>query len=377
MLKALRCAIVTLAILCALPTAPGADPGTPHPDASPLQWIAATDPRLEVDGLYWFKENGGELIRFPLRAKDKVAPPVWELASCPSGGRIRFRTDTKVLAIRLEYPSPPDMLNLHSLGQTGVDLYVDGIYRATAFADKSAAPGHVYERTYFRFEKEPRREREIILYLPLYKPVKVLGIGIDPEARVLPAHPFSTRKPIVFYGTSITQGGCASRPGLSYPALLGRMLDSDFVNLGFSGKGLGPPEEARLVSKIDASCFVLDYGINNGSVESLQKVYLPFLQTLRSQHPDTPILAVTLIYESREFWPGGEPPPWPAMREYIRSVVNQLREAGDQHLEVIDGTDLLGPSDGDGLADGTHPNDYGFRLMAERLAPHLRRLLGQ
>ena len=375
MLKALRSVMVTLVISNALPAARGANPQAPHPEASTVQWIALSDPRLEVDGLFWYKQNGGALNRLPLRMKDKISPPVWEQASCPSGARIRFRTDTKVLAIRLEYPSPPDMLNLHAMGQTGVDLYVDGKYRATAFADTKASPGHTYEREYFRFEKEPRMEREVVLYLPIYKPVKVLGIGIDSAARVLPARAFSMQKPVVFYGTSITQGGCASRPGLSYTALLGRMLNSDFVDLGFSGQGLGLTEEAQLVSEIDAACFVLDYGVNNMTLESLQKVYLPFLQTIRSKHPDTPILAITPIYESREFWPGGNPPPWEAMRAHIRSVVKQLREAGDRHLEVIDGTDLLGPADGDALTDGTHPNDYGFRLMAERLAPRLRRLL--
>jgi len=369
------CAVLRLILICGVPGFSNPLPGAPPREAPALEWTALPDQRLEVDGLYWYKGNQAELLRLPLRARTLVSQSVWEQAACPSGGRIRFRTDARTLAIRLEYPSAPDMLNMHSMGQTGVDLYADGIYRMTAFARADAGPGHTYERTYFRFEKEARMEREIVLYLPLYKPVKVLAIGVDTDARLMPAHRFALPKPIVFYGTSITQGGCASRPGLSYPALLGRMLGSDFINLGFSGSGLGAVEEAQLVAEIDGSCFVLDFGINNGTVDALQKVYPEFLKVIRGRHPYTPILVITPIYESREFWPGGEPPPWAAMRACIRAEVARRADAGDRHIAIVDGTALLGPSDGDALTDGTHPNDYGFRLIAERLAPHLRRLL--
>src|SRR5208283_5052762 len=114
------------------------------------------------------------------------------------------------------------------------------------------------------------------------------------------AHPWALPRPVVFYGTSITQGGCASRSGMSYQAILGRMLNIDFVNLGFSGNGMGEPEMAQAVGDIDAACYVLDFGQNNQKVEALEKVYAPFLATLRAKHPDTPILAITPIYSARE-----------------------------------------------------------------------------
>src|SRR5579864_5572165 len=94
-----------------------------------------TTENVEVDGLTWFPENHGELIRLPLRLEHTVRPPVWELAQSPSGGRIRFRTDSNSIVVRLEYPSPPEMGNMHAFGQTGVDLYVDGVYISTAVAD--------------------------------------------------------------------------------------------------------------------------------------------------------------------------------------------------------------------------------------------------
>jgi hypothetical protein len=207
-----------------------------------MRWVPVPGPGMEIDGLPWFKDNGGEFWRLPARSQEKFSKAVWDLAKSPSGARIRFRTDSRTLAIRLEYPSAPDMKNMHAFGQTGVDLYVDGAYWGSATADKDARPGKIYEHTYFRLASGERVEREMTIYLALYKPVKVLAVGMDEEAKFAPARPFAVARPVVFFGTSITQGGCASRPGMSYQAILGRMLNIDHVNLGFSGTGKGEPE---------------------------------------------------------------------------------------------------------------------------------------
>jgi lysophospholipase L1-like esterase len=308
-----------------------------------------------------------------VRLKDSFRPAVWNLAKSPSGGRLRLRTDSTSLSIRLEYPGPPDMRNMHAFGQTGVDLYLDGVYTGTAIGDKDAAPGKVYEHSYY--SRASRRERDVTIYLALYKPVKVLAIGIDPEAHLQPAPPYAAARPVVFYGTSITQGGCASRSGMSYQAILGRLLNVDFVNLGFSGNGLGEPEVARTVAAIDASCFVLDFAQNNKTVESLEQAYAPFLETIRGRHPQTPVVAITPIYSAGEFSPAGHE-RLEGMRELIRRVVSRRIADGDRNLQLVEGTDLLGPSEGDGLVDGTHPNDLGFERMAGRLAARLSKILG-
>jgi lysophospholipase L1-like esterase len=261
---------------------------------------------------------------------------------------------------------------MHAFGQTGVDLYADGVYRGTAIADREAKPGKTIEHVYFK--DQPRIDREITLYLPLYMPVKVLGIGLDAEAHVQPARPFAVSGPVVFYGTSITQGGCASRPGMSYQAILGRMLNLDFVNLGFSGNGRGEPELARAVASIHASAFVLDFAQNNPTVESFAQAYAPFLEVIRAAHPETPVLVITPIYAAHESW--SRDVRLEGMRELIRQVAAQRIVAGDHHLEIVEGTDLLGPSRGDGLVDGTHPNDLGFEWMADGLAGRVAKMLG-
>ena len=337
-----------------------------------LHWIPLATQNVEVDGLPWFSENGGELFRLPVRLKDTYRKEVWGLAQSPSGGRIRFRTNSTALAIRLEYPEPPDMKNMHAFGQSGVDLYVDGVYRNTAIADKDSKPGKIDEHTYYK--DQPRVDREITLYLPLYMGVKVLGIGLDADAHIERAKPFAVGKPLVFYGTSITQGGCASRSGMSYQAILGRSLNADFVNLGFSGNGRGEPELGRAVADIDAAIFVMDFAQNNPTVESLSQAYAPFLETIRGKHPDTPILVITPIYASHESWSHDD--RLEGMRELIRRVAAQRIAAGDRHIEIVEGTDLLGPTRGDGLVDGTHPNDLGFQWMADGLAGRIGKLLG-
>jgi len=344
------------------------------PSETSLRWIELVNPQLQVNGLPWYSENGGKLFRLPERLKDTYRKPVWELAQSPSGGRIRFRTDSPTLAIRLEYPSPPpDDTSMHAFGQAGVDLYIGQVYWGTVTADKSAKAGKVFEHCYFDLGGRPRIEREITLYLPLYMPVKVLALGVDAQATMRPPRAFALAKPVVFYGTSITQGGCASRPGMAYQAILGRRLNLDFVNLGFSGNGKGEPEVAQTAAANDAAAFVLDFAQNNQSVAALQQVYAPFIETLRAKHPDTPILAITPIYSASELLDSVRNE---GMRGLIRNVVSRRIADGDRNLQLVEGTDLLGPSRGDGLVDGTHPNDLGFEWMAEGLATRLAQVLG-
>lgn len=340
-----------------------------------LRWVQPASGEVEVDGLPWFKENGGSMCRLPVRARSTFRKPVWSLAQCPSGGRIRFRTDSPTLAIRVEYSSAPNMANMQAFGQTGVDAYVDGAYMVSAIADKDAKPGKVYEPMLFDFSNQPRTEREITLYLPLYKPATVLGIGINKDAKLLKPKSFAVTKPVVFYGTSITQGGCASRPGMSYQAILCRQLNLDFVNLGFSGNGLGEPELARAVSEIDASCYVLDFGANHKSFDAMREVYAPFLDFVRGAHPATPIVVMTPLYTSREKRNPALGDDWIARRKFIEQLVRERQKAGDNKLFIVDGAKLLGQTPDDGLVDGGHPNDLGFYWMAENLAPTFRKVL--
>jgi len=333
---------------------------------SNIKWIDFPDPKFHVNGLSFWEENKPDLFRLPKSLQDVVRTPVWRLSQSPSGGRIRFRSDCTALLIRFHYPHLGDMKNMHTFGQCGVDLYIDNVYFRTAIPK---------DTTYIEFEffKDIQPQmRNFTLYLPLYIGVKVVAIGVNPDAEFEPPLPFDIEKPVVYYGSSITQGGCASRPGMSYQAILHRNINADFVNLGYSGNGMGEPEMAAAVASVDASCYVLDFGVNLPSADSLAKVYAPFIDILRDKRPHTPIIAVTPIYIATELL---APNKATFMRDVIHKAVAQRRNNGDQNIMLVNGLELLGPEFADGSVDGVHPNDLGFLAMAEGLQPYLTNIL--
>ncbi len=335
------------------------------------QWITLPSSKVEIDGLPWYRQNKGKLYRLPIRLKESFPPKVWKLAQSPAGGRIRFRTNSTALAIRLEYPASPSMLNMEAYGQTGVDLYVDNTYWNTALATKDAKPGKIYEHVYFNFARSPRVWRNITLYLPLYMGVKVLAIGVDPGAAIKRPPHFALARPVVYYGTSITQGCCASRSGMSYEAIVGRRLNLDFVNLGFSGAGKYEPALARAVASIDAACYVLD-GANFGTAAEFRKVFAPFVEILRARRPQTPILVVSPLYSSGLLVQRHRDT---SMWSFTRDAVSRFVARGDRNIQLIEGMDLLSPLDGDGLTDGLHPNDLGFHWVANGITRRLATVL--
>lgn len=330
--------------------------------------LAITDPRLTVNGLAWWHEEKPALRRLPVRLKDTFRPQVWSLAQSPSGARVRFRTDSMSVGL-IAQGSAPTVGNMSVVGQAGFDLYVNGRYQGSAWPDKDGRTakewpiGHV------------RELREITLYLPLYRSVSVNEIVLEPGAKIEAPGPFAVAKPVVYYGSSITQGAAASNPGTAYQALLGRWLDTDFINLGFSGNGIGEPEVARAVAETDASCFVLDYWANP-KPEVFRETLPGFVDILRAKHPRTPILVTGPYFNPSENVPGTAGEWQIEKRKMAPAFVAERRAAGDTNIHYVDGFEMLSPDQADGLADGRHANTMGFFFCARGLEPHLRKALG-
>jgi hypothetical protein len=335
-----------------------------------MQWIQFPDDRFSVNGLPWWEETRPRLIRLPDRYEDRVRDPVWRLAQSPSGGRIRFATDATALAIRARFPALNYMNNMPRIGQLGIDVWVDGEYRRPIFPG-----GDSHDIEEVALEGMSSQQREICLYLGLYGPVEVQAIGLSEGASVEDPAPFAVEKPVAYYGSSITQGGCASRSSMSYQAIVSRALNVDFVNLGFSGNGRGEPQLAEAMAEIDASCYVIDFAVNCPTLEECEERYAPFLQILRDAHPETPIICVTPIFSTNEVLNPDSARQEP-MREIIRTAVRERIEMGDENIRLVEGYDMLGPDDREGLVDLTHPNDIGFASMAAGLQPHLGAVLG-
>lgn len=333
--------------------------------------VTFPDPRLPVFGLPFFATDAPDLRRLPLARKDSYRSPVWGLAQSPAGGRIRFASDTTRLSIKLDYGNVGHMNNMCRIGQHAVDCYVDGVFWRNA-APLEGEP--LVETTLFA--GVAKQMRQIDLYLPLYHGVKVLELGFDDAASIAAPAPFAKDLPVVYYGSSITQGGCASRSGNSYQAIVSRRLNLDHVNLGFSGNGLGEPEVADTMAGIPACCYVVDYSQNCPTVEQMRETYAPFLATLRERNSETPMLCVTPIRSAGEAWDAKHHGSLEGKRQVVRDAVAARIAAGDNRIQVVEGPDLLGPDQVDGIVDSSHPNDLGFWHMANGLQRPLAGALG-
>jgi hypothetical protein len=218
----------------------------------------------------------------------------------------------------------------------------------------------------------PIARREYILYLPLYNGINYLEIGIPKENKIEKA-PRIKGKPIVFYGTSIIQGGCASRPGMCATAILGRRLNREIINLGFSGNGKMEPEVARLLSELDPEIYFIDCLPNLEADEVALRVE-PFVRILREAHPHTPIVLAEGITYNDAFLAKASDLRNTESRKALRNGYENLLNSGIRNLYYQIAEGALG-SDGEGTVDGEHPTDLGFMRQADAYELILRSIL--
>jgi len=323
--------------------------------------------RIQIHGLPWFDDQVGDFGRFPLSAKAVVPAAVWTRSREPSGGRIRFRSDTTQLMLRLHGEGKlAERSTMSSQGSRGLDVYVDGEYW------KSVIVSSLQEQERPVFSGVERRQREFTIYLPVGQPLKVLAVGVDPGAKLAAPAAFAESKPIVFYGSSIAQGSGAGRPGMTYEAILARQLNVDFVNLGFGGAGKAEPAVVDLVASVDGCCYVLDLGRSYGDQDLA--AYKNMLTTIRARRPGAPVVCVLPIYNPAERYDAR----WKARTDHTRRVMREACETlqpADGKLHLVGEFELMQPTEGDGSNEAIHPNDLGYSRMAERLATILRPLL--
>ena len=339
----------------------------------PEKWVSAADRRLTVRGLAWFDENEGRFSRLPLRAEGHVRTDVWFLAQCPASARVAFRSDTTSLAVRVANATADHMPHMPSTGSNGLCLYcgTPGRMRpwATAVPDPASAS---FERPLL--QAVTKKVRDYRLYLPLYTAIESLDLKFSKGARILRPSPPALEKPAVFYGTSITQGGCASTAGSDFVSSIGRQLNIDVVNLGFSGNGRGEPEVAEFIREIDAALYVLDYAANVDD-KTLRRTLPAFVRILREKRPQTPILLLTNVcFSSFDFSPATRQ-TLEARRDTMMEFYVKQRRGGDRNVHLADGFALIPFGTDCAYVDGVHPTDHGFSMMAERLAPFIEQIL--
>ena len=335
-----------------------------------IQWHNVED--WGVEGKGWTNTNR-YYSRLPGKAEGIVREPVWNLSQHSAGMTVRFATDAQ--AIHVKYTLFSDRLampHMPATGVSGLDLYA----RDTEGIDRWAAVVFPREQEIEQpiAEKMRAGQRQYTIYLPLYNGVETLEIGTEEGVLFEPVAP-RDEKPIVFYGTSIMHGACASRPGLAIPAILGRRLNRPTINLGFSGNGRMEPEVGALLAELDPCAFAIDC-LPNMNEEMITERAVPLIKQLRSTHPGTPILLVEdRSFTNTRFFPEREH-RHRTNRMALRAAFQQLQEEGIDHLFYLQGEDLLG-RDGEAATDGSHPNDLGMVRYADAYEPALRALLQQ
>jgi len=319
--------------------------------------------QLGVEGQGW-TETKSPYDRLPAKAEGKVRDAVWGLSRDSAGMCVRFVTDATSIHARWTLTKAKlEMPHMAATGVSGVDLYAKdpkGRWRWVSVGQPTAqtnvkkladgiAPG----------------KREYLLYLPLYNGVTSVEVGV-PVANSIEkgeAYAGARAKPIVFYGTSITHGACASRPGMVHTAILGRKYGRPIINLGFSGNGRMEPEVTGLITELDASVFVIDCCPNLGGAETA-KLTKPLVEQLRAARPDTPIVLVEDRVYSDAWLIASKQSRNDGNHAALKKSFDELIAAGVKNLYYIPGTSLLG-DDNEGTVDSSHPTDLGFQRQAD------------
>lgn len=310
--------------------------------------------------------------RLPASAEGKVTDKVWNLSRDSAGMMVRFKTDATAISVHYKLSKATiGMPHMPATGVSGVDLYArdtDGKWKwvmvtkpaaqeVKAEIIKDLAPGY----------------REYAAYLPLYNGVESLSIGVAKGSKFEGLAP--RKNPIVFYGTSITHGACASRPGMVHTGILGRRFDKPVVNLGFSGNGRMDKEVGDYLVQVDAAVYVIDCLPNMQPAQVTEKT-IPLVKQLRAAKPETPIILV----EDRRFTNN-----WITPKKHqfhtdnhaaLKAAYETLQKEGVKNLFYIPGDSLYG-DDTEGATDASHASDLGFMRQADIFEPVIRKALGE
>lgn len=319
----------------------------------------------EQTRLRWFD-------RLPASAEKSVTSNVWNLSRDSSGMMVRFKTNATAIHVHYKVLKPTlGMPHMPATGVSGVDLYArdtDGQWKwvmvtkpatqeVKAEIIKGLAPG----------------EREYAAYLPLYNGVEFMSIGVEKGSKFEELAP--REKPVVFYGTSITHGACASRPGMVHTGILGRKLDMPVVNLGFSGNGKMDKAVGDYLVQVDAAAYVIDCLPNMGPADVAAKC-VPLVKQLRAAKPETPIVLVEDRRNTNDWIIPARQQHHTDNHAALKAAYETLVKDGVKNLSYIPGDSLYG-TDTEGATDASHASDLGFMRQAEIFEPVLRKALGK
>lgn len=339
---------------------------------------------FEIYGLH-SPETAGDFLRMPSEVPEAVSDNLTLLNKSTAGGRVRFSTDSKYVAIKVSMPRPRVMNHMPVTGSVGFDVYCDtdaGSYFCGILAPSFNIRGQSFE-TSIDFENSGKFETVLTLHgegvknytinFPTYSGFTELYIGLQESAYVGGGAKYAYDKPILYYGSSITQGGCSSRPGTTYQSIISRRFNVDHINLGFSGNGKGEDPVIEHIASLDPLIFVCDYDYNAPNAEYLEPTHLKLYETFRAAHPTTPYVMVSKPDWGKPFWEiDGITRREAIHKNFMKGIKN-----GDKNLYFIDGESIFAGfgESADCTVDGCHPTDLGFFFMAERIGATIKNIL--
>ena len=334
-----------------------------HIKENDIQFFDVNQPPFKIYGVF---HDSGKFRRLPENIARAVSSGVYALHANTAGGRVRFKTDSPYVAIHAKMHSIGKMPHFALTGSAGFDLYV--LEDVERYFKTFVPPFDIqdgYESIIYFGSSEMR---EVTINFPLYSGVSELYIGLRQGAFVGEGKNYKIDQPIVYYGSSITQGGCASRPGNSYESIVSRRLDADYINLGFSGNAKAEPEIAEYISKLDMSVFVYDYDHNAPTIEHLENTHEKMFCFIREAKPDLPIVLMSrpkyrLTDDEKQRF------------DIIKKTYENAVAAGDTNVYLIDGGTLMALAKNEGTVDDCHPNDLGFASMAKAVGALLEKIL--
>ena len=332
-----------------------------------LEFFSSLEKPFSVHGVF---HKDGKFRRMPEAVAKSVSEWVAHLHSNTSGGRVRFKTDSSFVAINTKMCNICKMDHFAITGSGGFDMYVKA--EGECRFETTFRPPFEYKDGYeslFDFKKSEMRE--ITINFPLYSDVCELYIGLEKGARIEAAAPYDNEKPVVYYGSSITQGGCASRPGNAYPSILSRKYNLDFVNLGFSGSARGEREMAEYIASLDMSIFVYDYDHNAHCAEYLESTHEPMFKLIRAAQPKLPVIMMSATSMPRCLDDRSR------RRDIVYKTYENAKSQGDENVYFWDGSKEFEPYQECGSVEGCHPNDYGFVGMAKGLEKIFEEILSK
>ena len=332
-----------------------------------IVWFDVKNAPFAIHGVT-YDEKQGLFVRMPKEIAESVSDGVSNLYKHTTGGRVRFRTNSSFIAIKVVYNAGGPLDHFTILGQRGFDIYKD----AENIYCGSFRPGATNSSNgYSSYLTLDGQMHDYTMYFPLYNSVSNLYIALKKEALIDNPSPYLDIKPILYYGSSITHGACASKPGNSYPNMICKRTNVDFINLGFAGNAKAEDTMINYICSLDPSIFVCDYDHNAPSVEHLEKTHMKLFKAFRKAHPTTPVIFMTA---PGNLWTDGK--YYAPRHELIYNNYLAVKNGGDKNVYFVDGLKFF-PDDVRSACtvDGVHPNDLGFWFMAKALLPVIKDIL--